>query len=144
LQDLIDYGVVVYVDDILIYTEMEEEHVRLSKEVLLRLQEYNFAIASDKRKWHQKQVEFLRYIISATGVSMAEDNIDTILKSETPQSFNDIQSFLGFGNFDRCFIKEFSKICHPVMELTKKTNQKFDWNVYPQNQSLRHTQEVIY
>jgi hypothetical protein len=80
LQDLINHGIVVYIDNILIYTEKEEEHVRLTREVLHRLQENNLAIASDKCEWRQKKVEFLGYFISGEGISMSEDKIDTILK----------------------------------------------------------------
>jgi hypothetical protein len=134
LRDLIDHGVVVYIDDILIYTETEEEHIRLTSEVLRRLQENNLAIAPDKCEWHQKQVEFLGYIISGEGVSMSEDKIDTILKWEIPESVKDVQSFLGFANFYRRFIEGFSKICYPLTELTKKTNEKFDWKANPRNQ----------
>ena len=99
LRDLIYHGVVVYIDDILIYTENEEEHVRLTREVLRRLQENNLAIAPDKCEWHQKQVEFLGYLISGEGVSISEDKIDTILKWEIPESVKDVQSFLRFAYF---------------------------------------------
>jgi hypothetical protein len=65
---------------------------------------------------------------------MSEDKIDTILKWEIPESVKDVQSFLGFANFYRRFIEGFSKICYPLTELTKKTNEKFDWKANPRNQ----------
>ena len=99
LWDLIYHGVVVYIDDIFIYTENEEEHIQLTSEVLRRLQENNLAIAPDKCEWHQKQVEFLGYVILGEGVSMSEDKIDTILKWEILDSVKDVQCFLRFANF---------------------------------------------
>jgi hypothetical protein len=139
LRDLIDHGVVVYIGDILIYTENEEEYIWLTREILRRLQENNLAIAPDKCEWHQKQVEFLGYLISGKGVSMSEDKIDTILKWDIPESVKDVQSFLGFANFYRHFIKGFSKIWYPLTELTKKTNEKFDWKANPRNQIAFNT-----
>ena len=65
---------------------------------------------------------------------MSEDKIDTILKWEIPESVKDVQSFLGFANFYRRFIEGFSKICYPLTELTKKTNEKFDWKANLRNQ----------
>jgi hypothetical protein len=127
LQDLINHGVVVYTDDIFIYTGTEEEYVRLTREVFCWLQEYNLAIALDQCKWHQKQVEFLGYIISGEGVSISEDKIDTILNWEILESVLNVQSFFGFANFYQRFITGFSKTCHPFTELTKNMNAKFNW-----------------
>jgi hypothetical protein len=134
LGNLIDHGVVVYSDDILIYTKDEEEHKRLTGEVLRRLQENNFAIAPHKCESHQQQVEFLRYIISGEGLSMAEDKVDTILKWETPDSVKDVQLFLGFAHFYRRFITDFSRICRPLTDLTKQTGKQFDWKTNPRCQ----------
>jgi hypothetical protein len=68
LQDPIDHIVVVYINDILVYTEKEEEHVQLARAVLRVIQENNLALTPDKCEWHQKQVEFLGYLISGEGV----------------------------------------------------------------------------
>jgi hypothetical protein len=92
------------------------------------------AIAPDKSEWHQKQVGLLRYLISAEGVGRSENKIDTILKCEIPESIKDIESFLGFANFYRCFIDGFSKISDSQTELTKKTNEKFGWKANLRNQ----------
>jgi hypothetical protein len=127
LRDDINHGVAMYIDNILIYTTNEQAQVGLTKEVLRRLQENNLAIASDKCKWHQKQVEFLEYFISGEGVGMSENKIDTILKWEIPESVKDVQFFLGFANFHRRFIEGFLKICCPSTVLTKRTNEQFDW-----------------
>jgi hypothetical protein len=64
---------------------------------------------------------------------MSEDKIDTILKWEIPESVKDVQSFLGFANIYQCFIEGFSKICYLLTELTRRTNEKFDWKSNPRN-----------
>lgn len=71
-RDLIDAGLLVYLDDLLIYADTIEEHDRLVTEVLKRLTEHNLAVAPQKCKWAVQEVEFLGYIISAEGISMSE------------------------------------------------------------------------
>jgi len=80
LRDLIDQGVVAYMDDILIYSPTEDEHVRIVTSALQLLQENSLAVAPEKCEWHTSKVEFLGYIISADGVSMAEDKVQTLLE----------------------------------------------------------------
>ena len=69
-QDMINLGVVIYLDDIHIYSENEADHTRLVKRVLSRLQEHKFAIAPENCESHMSRVNFLSYIISTDGVEM--------------------------------------------------------------------------
>ena len=69
-RDMIDLGVVIYLDDMLICSENEEDYIALVKRVLQRLQEHQLAIAPDKCEWHRSRVNFLGYIISPEGVEM--------------------------------------------------------------------------
>ena len=69
-RDMIALGVVIYLDDILIYSENEPDHVALVKRVLERLQEHQLGIAPDKCEWHRSRVNFLGYNISPEGVEM--------------------------------------------------------------------------
>jgi hypothetical protein len=79
-SDMLDRGLLIYMDDFLIYSETEEEHTQKVLEVLQRLKENNLAIAPDKCVWHASRVEFLGYIISSERIEMALDKIDTILE----------------------------------------------------------------
>ena len=124
---MIDLGVVIYLDDILIYSENEADHIALVKRVLSRLQEYKLAIAPEKCEWHKFKVNFLGYIISADGVEMDQEKIKTVLEWDAPETVKDIQSFLGFANFYRRFIEGYSKLTRPLTDLTKKS-EKFFWS----------------
>jgi len=132
LRDLIDQGVVAFMDDILIYSPTEDEHVHIVTSVLQLLQENGLAIAPEKCKWYTSKVEFLGYIISADGVSMAEDKVQTLLEWALPTNVTAVQSFLGFANFYRRFIEGFSKICKPLTDLTKK-GIRWQWTEEAQN-----------
>jgi transposase InsO family protein len=126
-RDMIDMGVVIYLDDILIYSESEDDHVELVKKVLARLQEHQLAIAPEKCDWHQSKVNFLGYIISAEGIEMDQEKIKTVLEWEPPGTVKEVQSFLGFANFYRRFIEGYSKLTRPLTDLTKKS-EKFKWS----------------
>ena len=126
-RDIINLGVVIYLVDILIYSENEKDHVVLVKRVLKRLQEHQLAIAPDKCEWHRSRLNFLGYIISPEGVEMDQEKIRTVVEWEAPDSVKGVQSFLEFANFYRRFIEGYSKLTRPLTDLTKKS-QKFSWS----------------
>jgi len=130
LRDLIDQGVVIYIDDILIYSKTLQEHQRLVKEVLSRLRKWNLAAAWDKCEFHKSEIEFLGYIISKDAVSMSEEKVKSVREWARPQSQKDVQSFMGFANFYRRFIKDFSKIVKPLTDTTadKFKGKNWQWN----------------
>ena len=124
---MIDLGFVISLDDILIYSENEQDRVALVKRVLERLQEYQLAIASDKCEWHRSRVNFLVYIISPEGVEMDQEKIRTVVEWEAPDLVKGVQSFLGFANFYWRFIEGYSKLTRPLTDRTKKS-EKFFWS----------------
>jgi hypothetical protein len=100
-RDMLDQGVIAYIDDVLIYVETEEKHHKLIREVLKRLQENGLVISPEKCVWGRNKVEFLGYIISEEGIEMAKDKVETDLVWELPKSLKEMQAFLGFANFYR-------------------------------------------
>jgi len=120
LSDVLDVGVLAYMDDILIYAKTEEEHDRLVKEVLDRLQQNGLAVLPEKCVWKAEEVKFLGYVIGRDGIKMSTAKVEAILSWKAPTSVTEVQSFLGFANFCRRFIRDYSRIARPLTELTKK------------------------
>jgi len=127
LSDVLDIGVLAYMDDILVYAKTEKEHDTLVKTVLERLQQNGLAVSPEKCVWKAEEVEFLGYIIGRNGVSMSQDKVEAILSWNSPTSVKETQSFLGFANFYRRFIQDYSRIARPMTELTKKSETKWEW-----------------
>ena len=127
-RDFLDIFIIVYLDDILIYSKTQEEHDVHVRQVLQRLREYGLYAKLEKCCFDRNQVEFLGYVVSPEGISMDPMKIQTILDWRTPCSVRDVQCFLGFANFYRKFIKNYSNIVLPLTELTKR-NQSFEWNL---------------
>jgi hypothetical protein len=97
LHNLLDEGVIVYINDILIYSENEESHIRLVEKVLY---------ASIKKSvFHASELEYLGYRISKLGIAMSPEKVHTIKAWAPPRSAKHVQQFLGFANFYRRFIE---------------------------------------
>ena len=126
-RDFTDKFVVIYLDDILIYSDNLAEHVHHVRRVLEILLKNNLYCKFSKCEFHVKQVQFLGYIVSSDGLSMDSNKIKTILDWERPNNVTEVQSFLGFANYYRRFIRNFAKIAKPLNTLTKK-NQSFIWS----------------
>jgi len=118
--DMLDVCVVVYLDDILIYSEDMESHQQHVREVLRRLQLHGLFAKPEKCEFHSDSVEYLGYRLSPEGLTMSPDKIQTISDWPEPRKVKDIQSFLGFANFYRRFIFNYSNIVVPLTRLTRK------------------------
>jgi len=84
-------------------------------------------VSIKKSEFHVKAVKFLGYIGATDGVTMSTRKVDSIRKWKTPICVKEVQIFLGFANFYRRFIENFSKICKPITETLKGDKQKFSW-----------------
>ena len=126
LRECLDTVVVIYLDDILIYSKDEESHVGHVRRVLQLLSDAQLQVNLEKCQFHVNKVEFLGYVISPEGISMDPAKVAVIANWPTPHSVHDIQVFLGFSNFYRRFIKNFSKLVGPITRLLKK-NVPFKW-----------------
>ena len=119
LAGLIDVFCVVYLDDILIFSEELDSHTTHVREVLLRLRRARLFVNLKKCDFRTSQVEFLGFVISTTGVSMEESRVVAITEWPTPQNMRDVQVFLGFANFYRRFIHLYSKITAPLSDVLR-------------------------
>ena len=106
LAEKLDIFVIVYLDDILIYTEDPgQPHVEAVRWVLDQLRKYSLFANLKKCRFHQDEVRFLGYVVSSKGISMEAERIEVVRKWLEPKSVRDIQVFLGFANFYYQFIK---------------------------------------
>jgi len=87
--------------------------------------EHQLTVSIKKSEFHVKAAEFLGYIVVIDGVTMSTRKVDFIRKWKAPGSVKEVQNFLGFANFYRRFIENFSKICKPMTETLKGDKQKF-------------------
>jgi len=102
--------VVVYLDDILIFTKMEEEHEQVVWRVLEILMEHKLFLHPEKCEFHQKQIEYLRLVISENKVVMDPVKVARVHKWPVLENQTDVQAFIGFVNFYHHFIQDFSTI----------------------------------
>ena len=119
----LDKFVVVFIDDILIYSKNEEEHAEHLRIVLQRLREHKLYAKFSKCDFWLKDVQFLGHIISEAGISVDPSKIQDVLNWKTPESISKTQSFLGLASYYRRFVPDFSKIARPIIELLKKRGE---------------------
>ncbi|KAH7621059.1 putative Transposon Tf2-9 polyprotein [Nannochloris sp. 'desiccata'] len=119
-KDFLYDFVLVYLDDILIFSENEEEHNKHLKLVLDKLAEHQLVAKLSKCSFFKSEVEYLGFVVSADGVKMAEDKIQAVLEWPKPQDVRDVRGFLGLTGFYRHFIRNYAHIAAPLNELTKQ------------------------
>jgi hypothetical protein len=117
--------ILVFFDDILVYSQTMEEHLQHLHIALSLLRQHQLAAKMSKCVFGVSHVEYLGHVISAKGVSTDPAKISAIIDWETPQSVTQLRSFLGLAGYYRCFIKHFGIICRPLHDLLKKGN--FHW-----------------
>jgi hypothetical protein len=124
----LDKFVVVFIDDILVFSKMEEEHGKHLRLVLEKLRSNKLYAKFSKCEFWLTKVAFLGHVISAGGVSVDSSRVKDVLNWMPPTTTSEIQSFLGLAGYYRRFIKDFSKIAKPMMKLLEK-NKAFEWTV---------------
>ncbi|KAI3770999.1 hypothetical protein L6452_02148 [Arctium lappa] len=121
----LDKVVIVFIDDIPIYSRRKEhkQHLRTILELLAK--EKLYAKFSKWEFWIQ-EVQFLGHVVNAEGIKVDPAKIEAIMNWKSPKSASEIHSFLGLAGYYRRFIQVFSKIDTPLMKLTQKAIN-FDW-----------------
>jgi hypothetical protein len=125
-MEYLDKFVVVFIDDILVYSRSEEEHEERLHLALQKLRENRLYAKLSKCEFWMKQVAFLGHVISKGGISVDPSKVQDVLSWNAPMSVGDIWSFLRLAGYYRRFIEEFSKISKPMTELLEK-DKKFEW-----------------
>lgn len=120
LRGYLDQFCTAFMDDILIFSESLREHREHVKKVLRRLREHGLQVDIAKCEFESTKVKYLGLIISTEGIAMDPKKVACVQEWPTPRSVRDVQGFLGFANFYRRFIPEFSRLALPMTKLTKK------------------------
>jgi hypothetical protein len=127
--DLVAMGkVAVYLDDILIYSHSIQDHHAVTHEVLRRLESHDLYLRPEKCKFDKREIEYLGLIIQEGQVTMDPVKVQAIASWPAPRTLHELRGFLGFANFYRRFIKDFSRLARPLNDLTKKDTT---WNWTP-------------
>jgi len=117
--------VVIYLDDILIFSKNEEDHEKHVCLVLEKPRDWGFYAKLEKCIFHQKEMESLGFVATKEGLKMDPKKVEVIVSWEVPKTIRDVQCFLGFANFYLIFIKNYSQIVAPLTQLTCK--EKLEW-----------------
>ena len=131
---LLDRCVLVFLDDILIYSRDQQEHERHVRQALDRLREHKLYAKLSKCELFQTEVEFLGHVIDANGVHMMKDKVRAIVDWPPLQSVADVQTFLGTVGYYRKFVRMFSELAAPLTQLLQK-DKAFVWGE-PQKQAF--------
>ncbi|GJV07230.1 hypothetical protein Tco_1344886, partial [Tanacetum coccineum] len=122
----LDKFVIVFIDDILIYSHNEKEHEEHLKTILELLKKEELYAKFSKCEFWINTVKFLGHVIDSSGIHVDPAKIEAVKNWASPTTPSEIRQFLGLAGYYRRFIEGFSKIAKPMTELTQK-NQKFDW-----------------
>ncbi|GJJ67911.1 hypothetical protein EMPS_00257 [Entomortierella parvispora] len=127
LAPVIDKCVVLYLDDILIYSDTEEEHIEDIRKVLTLLREHRLYAKLSKCSFMQEETEFLGHIISKDGIKTNGGLVKAIREWPQPRTLRELLQFLGLANFYRQYVKGYADIALPLTELLNRTTP-FTWS----------------
>ncbi|XP_026459422.1 uncharacterized protein LOC113360090 [Papaver somniferum] len=125
-QKYLDQFVIVFIDDILVYSKTWEDHETLLENVLETLREHHLYAKFSKCEFWLSEVKFLGHVISSEGISVDPSKVDSVLNWHRPKTVTEIRSFLGLAGYYRRFVESFSNIASPLTQLKQKW-VKFEW-----------------
>jgi hypothetical protein len=126
LAPLLRKCVLVFLDDILVYSTSYQEHISHLDQVFRLLQQNQWKVKLVKCSFDQRQLSYMGYVISNQGVSTYHSKVKTVADWPTPQSVKDLRSFLSLARYYRKFVKHFAIIARPLTDLIRK-NSIFVW-----------------
>jgi len=125
-RDLLDSFVVIFLDDILIFSRSLEEHEQHVRVVLERLRQHELYANPEKSKFFRSELVFLGHKVSADGIQVDESKTKAIQEWPIPQTVTEVKAFLGLASYYRKFVRNFSHIAAPLTNLTS-VKKKFQW-----------------
>ncbi|KAK1683988.1 hypothetical protein QYE76_044836 [Lolium multiflorum] len=125
-HQMLCWFVVVFIDDILVYSKSEEEHEQHLETVLETLRHHQLYAKFSKCEFWLEEVGFLGHILSARGIAVDPAKIKTVMEWQAPTTQTEVRAFLGLAGYYRRFVEGFSSIARPMTQLLKK-DKKFEW-----------------
>jgi hypothetical protein len=122
----LDEFVVVFIDDILVYSKSEEDHEKHLRTVLQTLRREKLYAKPSKCEFNLRSISFLGHVVSAEGISVDPSKIQAVRDWPVPRTVKEIQSFIGLAGYYRRFVQDFSKIAAPITRLTRK-GERYEW-----------------
>ena len=122
----LDNFIVVFIDDILIYSKSIEEHEQHLRLALQTLREQKLYAKLSKCEFWLDHVMFLGHVVSKDGISVDPQKVEAVVNWPRPTNVTEVRSFLGLAGYYRRFVRDFSKIALPLTQLTQK-GISFDW-----------------
>ena len=116
----------VYLDDIVVYSQSLGEHVEHLRLVFSTLKKNSLYVKKEKCEFCQQEIMFLGHKVSQGRIRMDERKIETILDWSAPTKVTELRSFLGLANYYQRFIKDYSKMASPLTDLLKK-DKHWEW-----------------
>ena len=116
-----------YLDDIIIFSKTEEEHLQHLEEIFERLQKAGLKLKLQKCSFFKKHIQYLGHLISDEGIQPLPEKLESIAKIPVPQNVKQVKQFLGLVGYYRKFVPCFSDIARPLTQLTQK-NEGFNWS----------------
>ncbi|XP_050113983.1 uncharacterized protein LOC126592327 [Malus sylvestris] len=126
-QKYLDKFVIVFIDDILVYSKSQADHIRHLNLVLRKLREHQLYAKFSKCQFWLTEVAFLGHVVSAQGIQVDPQKIAAVENWEQPRTVTEVRSFLGLAGYYRRFVQDFSMIALPLTKLTRK-DVKFEWD----------------
>ena len=137
-KDLNHKFLLIYLDDIIVYSKSFGDHIPHLESVFKQLQAYNLKLAPKKCKMFRSKVKYLGHIVTSDGIAVDESKTEKVSSWPVPQDPKQLHQFLGFTGFFRRFIKDYSKITKPLVDLltqtTKPERTKPPWSWQPSHQ----------
>lgn len=127
ISPYLDQFVVVFINDILVYSSSEEDHCEHLRIVLSTLRKHKLYAKFLKCEFWMLEVRFLRHVVSADGISVDPAKIEAVSNWERSKSVFEVRSFLGLAGYYRRFVKDFSRLATPVTKLIRK-GKAFEWS----------------
>ena len=121
-----------YVDNFVVYSSSFEQHVETLDKLLYYIDHYNLSLRADKCEFAKPEIEFLGFIVNGETIRPTPENVRKVLEFPQPTTRKKLQKFLGIANFNRRFIKDYSKIAQPLTMMTS-SKKKFEWGAAQEN-----------